>query len=377
MRVLFLTGGSPATVFAVAPLAAATRLAGHDVLVAAPADMTPMVTGVGLPAVAITGGAMLDFMFIDRSGRRLTLPADPAERVVFNGHGFGRLAAASLPALEELAASWRPDLVVGGSLCYAAGLLAAKLGVPYVRHTWDLGEPPEMDRGAAAELATELAALGRTELSVPDLWVDICPPALRAPGLPGPRQNMRFTPVNLQRPLEPWMYRAARRRVCVTLGSRVTGADEIAHLTELITMVGSLDVEIVVAAPEPVAAALREGGVPAAHAGWLPLDVILPTCRVLVHHGGGQSALNALRAGVAQLLLPDIPKMVEPCERIARHGSAVVLVGEEQSAGRITAAVADLVSADSYTRRARDVRAEMAAQPAAAEVVGVLERLVR
>ncbi|AWL41301.1 MULTISPECIES: nucleotide disphospho-sugar-binding domain-containing protein [unclassified Streptomyces] len=375
MRILFVTGGSPATVFAVAPLAVQARLSGYDVLVATTEEMSPFVTSVGLPAVPVTDGTMLRFMFHDRDGQPLTLPADPAERLFFNGRGFGRLATASLPGLRALAADWPPDLVVGGSLCYAAPLLAAELGIPSVRHTWDLGEPPGIDRGADAELAPELALLGLDGIPSTDLWVDICPPSLRDPA-PGPRQDMRFVPYNEQRALEPWTYRRGPRpRVCVTAGSRVSQDDEVAYLRELVDSIAGLDVEVAVAAPHAVAERLRADA-PGVRAGWLPLDTLLTTCDLIVHHGGGQTALSALNAGVPQLLIPNIPKMFPPCDRIAAHGSAITLTLGEQHRDRLREAAEELLYTPSYRDRSRSVRAEIAAQPSPAEVVGALQGLV-
>ncbi|MEW2636369.1 glycosyltransferase [Streptomyces sp. NPDC048389] len=376
MKILFVTGGSPATVFALAPLASAAGLAGHDVLVASPEDMAPYVTGIGLPVLPVTDGAMRRFMLEDRAGASLSIPSGPQERIHFNGEGFGRLAAATLPRLRSLAADWAPDLVVGGSLCYAAPLLAHELGVPWVRHTWDLGEPPGMDNGAATELATELEAAGLDGLPVPALWVDICPPSLRAAHLaPGPRHSMRFVPANLRRPLEPWMLRrTGRPRVCVTAGSRVSGADGVAELVELARTVECLDGELVVAAPQDVADALAVE-VPGVRAGWFALDTLLETCDLIVHHGGGQTALTALHAGVPQLLVPTIPKMLEPCRRIEERGAAVVLAEGEQSGARIARAATELLTAPGPRERAAEISAEIAAQPSPHRMVSVLESL--
>ncbi|MEV0054268.1 nucleotide disphospho-sugar-binding domain-containing protein [Saccharopolyspora shandongensis] len=373
MKFLFLTGGSPATVFALSPLATAARLAGHTVIVASPEDMTSFVAAAGLPTVPVTDRKMLEFMFTDRDGGKLPLPEDPDERLFFNGRGFGRLAAASLPALRDLVADWRPDLIVGGSLCYAAGLLAAQLGVPFVRHTWDLGEPPGIDAGAAAELAAELSGLGLGELPEADLWVDICPPSLRAPGL-GERQDMRFVPYNQQRALQPWMYRRGDRpRVCVTAGSRVAHDADLKFLRELVGSLGALDAEIAIAAPEAVADELRAGE--HVRVGWFPLDTLLTTCDLILHHGGGQTSLNALHAGVPQLLIPNIPKMVPPCARMSERGAAITLMGEDQAPERLGAAAAELLATPSFRERAGSVRDEIAAQPAPAEVAAVLEKL--
>jgi hypothetical protein len=72
------------------------------------------------------------------------------------GASFARMAAASLDALLALAEDWRPDLVVGGAMSYAAPLLATHLRVPYVRHAWDTIPPTEIDPGAEEELQPEL-----------------------------------------------------------------------------------------------------------------------------------------------------------------------------------------------------------------------------
>ncbi|MFJ8535844.1 nucleotide disphospho-sugar-binding domain-containing protein [Streptomyces sp. NPDC093591] len=376
MKMLFLTGGSPATVFALAPLATAARLQGHEVLVASPDEMVAFASAVGLPTVPVTDGTMRRFMFSDRDNRALDLPAGPQERLHFNGRGFGRFAAASLPALRELVADWAPDLVVGGSLCYAAPLIAHEIGVPFVRHTWDLGEPPGIDAGAADELAPELSALGLAGLPETHLWVDICPPSLRAPSSLGPRQSMRFVPYNEQRALKPWMYRSGDRpRVCVTAGSRVSHEAELAYLQELLDSVADLDVELVVAAPEAVAKDLKADP-DRVRAGWIPLDVLLTTCRLIVHHGGGQTSLTALNAGVPQLLIPNIPKMLPPCERISDRGAAITLPEDRQTPARLRAAAEEILHTPSYLASARAIRAEIAEQPVPAEVVAGLEALV-
>ncbi|MFA7761430.1 nucleotide disphospho-sugar-binding domain-containing protein [Streptomyces sp. NRRL S-448] len=377
MRMLVLTGGSPATVFALAPLSAAARLHGHEVVVASPEEMVRFASAVGLPTVSVTDGTMRTFMFADREGRALTLPDSPQERLFFNGRGFGRFAAACLPALRKLVADWAPDLVVGGSLCYAAPLIAAEAGVPFVRHTWDLGEPPGIDAGAAEELGPELSARGLAGLPEPDLWVDICPPSLRNPLSPGPRQSMRFIPYNEQRALKPWMYRSGGQpRVCVTAGSRVSHEAELAYLRELVDSISGLDVEVVVAAPEPVAEALQAGP-DRVRAGWFPLEVLLGTCDLIVHHGGGQTSLTALNAGVPQLLIPNIPKMLPPCDRISARGAAITLPEGSQTPDRLRDAADEILRDPSYRAGARAIREEIAAQPLPTEVVARLEALVR
>ncbi|GHH20971.1 glycosyltransferase [Streptomyces rubradiris] len=374
LRMLFVAAGSPATVSALAPLATAARNAGHEVFMAATEDMIPVVVGAGLPGVAATPRSMRDFMFATRDGTRLDLPADTATRLRFGGRGFGRLAAGSLPALRELSRAWRPDVVIGGTLSFAAGLLAAELGVPYVRHAWDMGEPAEMDQGAEEELAPELSRAALPGLPEPRLWVHICPPRMLAPDA-APGAVMRFVPTGRQRRLEPWMYTAADRpRICVTAGSRVGPEQDLDYLQGLVAEVAKLDAELVVAAPDEVAAALTATR-PDVRAGWLPLATVLRTCSALVHAGGGQTALTAMQAGVPQLVVPNMPKLVPHSRRLSGFGAAVTLLPGQDTPDAIAAACDALLTEPSYAERSAELAADIAALPGPAEVLDAVEEL--
>ncbi|MEV8637985.1 nucleotide disphospho-sugar-binding domain-containing protein [Streptosporangium sp. NPDC051023] len=375
MRILFLAGGSPATVFALIPLATAARNAGHETFVASTEAMMPVVAGFGLPAVPVTFLGMLDFLAKNRDGEPLEWPTDPVEHMAFIGRGFGRLAAASQPALLRLAESWRPDVVVGGMLSFGAALFARYLGVPWVRHTWDSGEPPESDRGAEQELALELAGLGLGGLPDPDLFVELCPPSLRPPGA-GPAQQMRYIPCAPQRRLEPWMYtKGDRRRVMVTAGARVNREQYLDFLRGLAEKVAKLDVEIVIATPDEVAADAA-AGLDRVRAGWMPLNVIGPTCDLFVHHAGGGTSLMGMSMGVPQLLMPNMAASIGPSERLTDYGAALMLTpGEEDGVEEVVSRCRELLDNPSYTNRARELAAEIQAQPLPTEVLETVVEL--
>lgn len=164
MRVLFVTGGGQATVFALAPLATAVRAAGHQVFMAANHEVMPAITASALPAVPVTESPLRHFISHDRQGRPVDLPLGRpvAEQAEFTGRWFGRMAAESLPLLRDFTARWRPDLVVGGTSTYAAALLARHLGVPYVRLAWDAIDARRVHPGASRELAPNWPCWGWT-----------------------------------------------------------------------------------------------------------------------------------------------------------------------------------------------------------------------
>src|SRR5882757_6790501 len=147
MRFLFVTGGSPATVFALTPLATAVRNAGHEVFMAANEELVTVVAGNGIPAVSITPASIRDFIFTDSAGMPAVVPQDPRAVMLHVGRSFARMAESGMDALSTLVRHWRPDLVVGGSAAYSAGLIATQLEVPYVRHAWDTVETGVMDEG--------------------------------------------------------------------------------------------------------------------------------------------------------------------------------------------------------------------------------------
>jgi UDP:flavonoid glycosyltransferase YjiC (YdhE family) len=378
MRFLFITGGSPACVFAVAPLASAVRNAGHEVFMAASEDLMADVTGAGLPGISMTPLPIKEFVWKDRSGTELAVPWDREGELLHLGRAFGRMAAAGLDVLLELVGDWRPDVVVGGALSYAAPLVAAHLGVPCVRHAWDMTPTADIDPGAEEELQPELKRLGLGPvLPAPDLFVDIAPPSLRRPDAPE-ALTMRWIPGSRQRRLERWMYtrEGDRPRALVTAGSRPYIPQHVDLLPRLTTTLSASGVEVLLAGPQELVEELG-GGLGDVKAGWIPLEVAAPTCDLVVHHGGGVTTMGALNVGVPQLMLPKSNYQVESTRPVAEFGAGLMLTPGEDTIEAIEKSCLDLLSNPAYGSRARRLAEEIATLPAPAEVVGALEDLVK
>lgn len=382
MKFLFITGGSSATVFALAPLATALRNAGHDILLAANEPMMDTAESIGIPSVSLTPEPILHFMITDRSGNPMSVPGDPHGVMLHTGGGFARLAAAGLDALLDLAKDWTPDVVVGGTMSYAAGLLATHLGVPFVRHAWDVVPPTETDQGAEQELQPEFERFGLTGLPEPDLFIDICPPSLRASDTTTGVQPMRWIPGNRQRRLEPWMYTRpeGRRRVLITSGTRALMLQTPGAMRQLVERLNAAGAEVLIAAPDQAAeefgAVLGDG----VRIGWIPLDVVTPTCDLMVHHGGGVTAMTGVNAGIPQLILPEGAYMAVTARAIADFGAGIELERQQQwsdqdAADAIASACAELLANPRYTQQAQVLAAEIAALPTPSDVVHTLEKL--
>ncbi|MDA3624737.1 glycosyltransferase [Saccharopolyspora sp. WRP15-2] len=375
MKVLFVAGGSGGVIFAITPLAQTLRNLGHEVFMAAPSNVMSTVAGGGIAPVPVTDKTMLDFMFSDRNGVAVQRPTDVHDRTIFNGRGMGRFAAASFAGLKPFTEHWKPDLVVGGALSFAAPLIAAHLGVPFVNHAIDMGEPRQIDLAATAELAPELESLGLRSMPEPDLFVDICPPSLRRADAP-PAQLMRYIPANTQTPVEPWMHTAGERpRVLVTAGSRVTKEFDIDILRGLVDKVGGLDVELLIAVPPSAAEEL--GTLPDnVRMGWLPLDVVARTCSLLVHHTGGNTMLTGMANGVPQVLIPYLPYVVDYATRLTDYGAATMITPGDDTPENLARACEELLADPTYRTRAASVAAEMRGLPTPFAVAERLEKLV-
>ncbi|MEU8654542.1 nucleotide disphospho-sugar-binding domain-containing protein [Streptomyces sp. NPDC048737] len=355
MKILFTVGGSQAAVFGVAPLAAAARNAGHEILLAADEPLMAAAQSVGLPAVCIT-----------------------PERMRYGQDAM--TATVRIDALLDLTRQWSPDLVVGG-LSHVPRVLAARLKVPYVRHIWHIAPMAHRDRTAVAELQPQLERLGLTELPAPDLFIDLCPPSLRPPGAPAARA-MRWVPRVSQRRVEPWMYTRpeGRRRALITAGTRnlllETPGSSLRRLVDDLTGAG---VEVLIAAlPE---AAERYGAeLGDVRIGWIPLDVVAPTCDLAVHHGGATTAMTLINAGVPQLIVPDNGYGKAVAEAVSGFGAAVLVDRHRPRAGQdpdeaIVAGCREILDDPRYAQRARAVAAEAAALPTPDEVLREIEAL--
>jgi UDP:flavonoid glycosyltransferase YjiC (YdhE family) len=183
-------------------------------------------------------------------------------------------------------------------------------------------------------------------------------------------------PYNESRLLPEWLLSApARPRVCLTLGSVLPLSGELGELSAFLNRCGDLDLEVVLAMGEEHAAAL--GPVPGnvRMAGWVPLSALLPSCSAIVHHGGAGTSLTALVHGVPQLVLPRMADQPANAAVVAARGAGLSLAPEETNAASVEAALLRLLREAGPARVAREVRAEIAAQPSPADLVVRLESL--
>ncbi|MFJ9822158.1 nucleotide disphospho-sugar-binding domain-containing protein [Streptomyces sp. NPDC101151] len=389
MKFLFITTGSQATFYAVAPLATAARNAGHQVLLAAHEPWMDTVEAIGVPTISYASKPIRYYMKNATTGG-LRFPKELGdEEMTAQGHGFAKMASAGLGSLLELTENWTPDIVIGSSMSYVAGLLATHLKVPYVRQIEYLSIPiTGIDPGAADELQPELKELGLTGLPEPALLIDATPPSLRPTHDPT-AQPVRWIPSNPQRRLEPWMYTkpTGRHRVLITSGFRsLMFRDPGWNMPLLVNQLTQAGAEVLIAA-SPGAAEKFGTQLGDARVGWIPVDVTAPTCDLAIHHGGGTTATTFATNAVPQLIIPENPP--EFPENYHRHaiaraltdqGTALTLMPQQQAPdqnpGHIIATTAqELLNNPHHTHQAQTLATEIHTLPTPADLIPTLETL--
>ena len=360
------------------PLALATAAAGHRVTVATGAHF---VDALPLPTVqAVPDHVTLSWVEQETARRH-----DPAAGLGFGVRMFADVAANA--TAEGLLARWdeqRPDLVVLESGNAGAAVAAHVLGIPAVAVAVGLWGPfGPLTYTAVLDFA---AGHWRGRGAVPptaasDLlaaFVDPLPPALRE----GAPEGVRHVPMRSvgfshgDPPLPGWLEAPARRpRVLLTLG---TIAYEAVHVirTALDGLL-ELDVDVlVVLGPEGDPAALPDLPDRVHLHRFVPQEQVLAHMDLAVHHGGSGNLLGALGHGLPALVLPQGADQFVNAARLVEVGAGRSLQGEDLSAAAVTEAVRAMLRDDSVERtRARLVAREMAAMPAPADVVPLLEEL--
>lgn len=402
MRILFTTFVGLGHFFPLVPLAWAARAAGHDVLFVSAGPPVEACARAGLPAVDAAPG--LDLMQMMRGRReawaRQGLPEgaspfaqDPLSRPEWRPRIAARLAEVGgrmLDGTVDAARAWRPDLVVHTPLEAAGPVAAAILGVPRVLHGLGPAALRPGARGGVQDMASLISEALRPAaerhgwagpVPAPAAAVDICPPSMRPEGgaADGVAWTARYIPYNGGGALPGWLLESAPRpRLCLTLGTVLPGVAGVASgpLGAVLQAVRDLPVDVVLALGGADASALGELPSNVFAIGWLPLSALVPTCAAVVHHGGAGTTMNALVAGVPQLVLPHTADQPENAAAVEARGAGAMLRLDEATPQAVSERLHRLLEDPGCREAARQVSREIAALPAPADLVPRLADLV-
>ncbi|MBP2473495.1 glycosyltransferase (activator-dependent family) [Crossiella equi] len=416
MRVLFTAHAERTHLLGMVPLAWEFQNLGHEVRVAVQPSMVDTVTGAGLTAVPVGKDHQLGAV-VQASQ---SLPEEetepefdftrPADELTWdyltsgyrdNVHWWWRVV--NEPMIDDLIAfaqHWRPDLVVWEPLTFAGSLAAAVCGARHARLLWSVDLFGRM-RGHYLRHKAQRSAFGREDalarwltdrlqphgvrfhedLVSGQFSIDCIPDSLRADaGLDLPTDHdylpMRYVPYNGKAVVEPWLRKAPDRpRVCLTLGTSLQAYfDKYAvPVADVLEALADLDVEVVATIAEAEQRKLTSVPANVRLVSFVALNVLAPTCSVVINHAGPGTLFTVARHAVPQLLVPKVFDEPVLARLIPRHGAGLVIPPGEVTADGLTKSVGELLTEPSYRAGAEALAGTLRAMPGPAEVVRAIE----
>jgi UDP:flavonoid glycosyltransferase YjiC (YdhE family) len=144
-------------------------------------------------------------------------------------------------------------------------------------------------------------------------------------------------------------------------------------LSAAISALGGMDVEVVLAAGQADLSALGVLPGNVRSVGFLPLSTFLPTCSLIVHHGGSGTTAAPLHYGIPQLVMPSFADNHISAQRVVDRGVGLSHDPTTVNAATVRASVERLLGEPAFAIAAGEVSAEMATQPSPSAVI---ERLI-
>lgn len=390
MRILFPAAPGYGLMLPLVPLVHAARAAGHEVLVATTAHMTRVAADSGLLVTDVFPSRDVGEDLVAGSAEG-DLPGGYPE-LVREMRPFELFTLAMTEGTIAAGRDFRADLVIYCSDHMAGKLASTALGVPAVevgnRVSWSMRDPEFRDgrehnarMGVVSEHAPVVRDL-RARLGLgdrgPDVVARIDPRAPSFGGLTGeepdardgvPWLPMRYVPYNGGGGLPPWAMRPPRRpRICLTLGTVAPLLPGGGGLGVLLDALGGLDAEVILADDESDLSAHRLPG-NVLPAGFVPLNGILRDCALVVHHGGSGTTATALHHGVPQLVVPGGADNELCARKVAESKVGLALAPADADAGTVRATAEQILRDEAFRSAASAVQAEIAGQPAPAEVL--------
>jgi UDP:flavonoid glycosyltransferase YjiC (YdhE family) len=366
----------------VVPLVWAAVAAGHEVRLATTSRMCEVAAAAGLPVVDVVPDRDVWQELMANVGKGPGGPPRSPFRLFTETMTEGTIAAA-----RELGA----DLVVYTSDHLTGQLTAAALGLPGLevgnRVSWSTRDAnptgPLAGLGGGAEARAQFGippegpeVIARIDPRAPSMGGLLADEPDRRDGVPW--WSMRYVPFNGGAVIEPWVRaQPSRPRIVVTLGTVVPTVGGTDVVSVLLAALAGLDVEVVLALGDADVTVLGELPANTRAVGFLPLSAVLPTSRLIIHHGGSGTTAAPLHYGVPQLVLPSFADNPMSAERVVARGVGLSHDPATLDEATARALVEQLLDDDAYARAAAEVSEEMAHQPSPARIIERVEQRLR
>jgi UDP:flavonoid glycosyltransferase YjiC (YdhE family) len=389
MRVLFTTVPATGHFHPLVPTARALQQAGHEVAFATSESFHPTVQTSGFRALpAGIGPEALGLDVQEMQKRHAAMSkANPAERIdQVAGMFVGRLSRGMAPDLLKLCESWRPDLLIRETTEFASVIVGEKLGIPHA--SIQVGGASFSSFGKDI-FARHLDSLRAEHGLPPDpeleslfhyLHLSFMPASYfgNSP-LPRTTHYLRLAVFDQSgsEGLPAWASSLGSRPILyATLGTVFNKL--IHHLGSVASGLRDEPVDLIITVGRDMDPAELGPQPPHIHVErYIPQSLLLPRCDLAIMHGGYNSVMSALYAGVPMIIVPlaaDQPMNAQAC---AELGVARVVDPEQLTPEVIRQHVREMLKDGSYRERARRFQAESQALPGMERGVALLEQLAR
>ncbi|MFL5307868.1 MAG: glycosyltransferase [Polyangia bacterium] len=379
MRVLLSSTRGAGHLQPLLPYARALVARGHEVAVAAPADVSDTVRDAGLPHLPFDhpGDDLLAPIWARLRGASEADMLTIAASEIFAGVS----AAAALPKVRATIREWRPDLVLRESFEYGALVAAEAVGVRHARvavHSVSFEEMFPRLVGApldALRVAAELPPDDLASLRAEAVFSSFPASLDRVPDGSRMQAPVRARGVDAAPSSAPAGWAPAedpRPLVYITFGS-ILGT--ISHLRSVYRTSLDAVADLPVRALLTTGRGLEPGALGAIPANvhveqWIPQRDILPRAAALVCHGGSGTLLGGLAAGLPMVIVPAGADQPHNGRLVAAAGAGLTLINPDADALR--AAIQQALDAPELRVRARRFAEEIAAMPTIDDVVDTI-----
>ncbi|MCA1559759.1 MAG: DUF1205 domain-containing protein [Acidobacteria bacterium] len=380
MKILAMSAPGSGMFLPTIPLAWALRAAGHDVLLANNGAAAETITNAGLPAVDVCPDRDVFGEFMAASHAINTTP--PGQPRPKRG-GLGMFGDIMVGGLFALAKDFQPDLVLSTLEQGAGPLIAAALDVPHVEQSVRLAWAGSDDqaryyrKSIADYLEPSRTRLGLPRPPVePTTVIDVRPPSMGGQDT-NSHWLMRYVPYNEGRLIPEWVVaKPSRPRICLTMGSVLPLSGNLAALSDLLTELADLDLEIALAFGDVDLSSLGRLPDNVRPVGWMPLTALLPNCAAIVHHAGAGTSLTALAYGIPHLVIPQNADQPANAAVLTERGVGIRYDLRDVTPEAVREGLQQLLDKPEFRHRASEVRDEIAEEASPADIATRLERLV-
>jgi MGT family glycosyltransferase len=365
------------------PLALELQSRGHDVLVACSSRLGDYARRNGLRAVPCGLDLDPDRVFSDLP---VDVPPDLTPETMSRWAVraiFAKILAPPMARdLRRIAEEFRPDVMVRDRGEYAAWVVAHALGVPGITLTFGLLP----DRSHDAHARDALDELRRQQGLSPDPSLATlydAPVLVPAPHAYADTGVAVLPSVHFVQPmlsdasgeeeLPSWVSRLGGRPVVyVTMGNIF---NRPALFKPVIEALASEPIDVIVTVGRALDPARFGSQPPSVHIErYIPQSLLLDRVDAIVCHGGFNTVMGALRAGVPLVIAPlnaDQPIHASRCRAL---GAAIVVAAKPLDSAEVRTAVRAVLEKSAIREAARAIAADIAALPDVVGAADIVER---